>query len=228
MLRSNPSGLFLFAGRRRCRRLRFASRFCRRILCWRALGLGRRGLRGRLVPSLRLADRQILPHLVQPFRANSLDGEKIIYAAKGSIGFPRFQDFVRGGGTDARDQPQLGRTGGCSGWRDAAAVSPLPQDRASSRAPRRARGSKSPAQHLYGTRSCHESSSCTLLMSNLANYVTKRFPRASYTSTSPNSAACSSICARSPTTTICILAESRYLRAVACKSADVSASSLSR
>jgi len=49
------------------------------------------------------------------------------------------------------------------------------------------------------------------------------FPWASQTSSSPNSEACDSICARSPTTTICMLAESRYLRAVASKSSGVSA-----
>jgi len=50
-----------------------------------------------------------------------------------------------------------------------------------------------------------------------------RLPWASKISSSPNNAACDSICARSPTTTICKFAESRYLRDVSSKSLGVSA-----
>lgn len=50
-----------------------------------------------------------------------------------------------------------------------------------------------------------------------------RWPCASYTSTSPYSAAWASICARSPTTTICMFAASKCRRAAASTSCAVSA-----
>ncbi len=56
----------------------------------------------------------------------------------------------------------------------------------------------------------------------------RTLPCASCSSTSPKSLAWSSIWARSPTTTICMFAESKYARAVASKSAGVSARTFSR
>jgi hypothetical protein len=55
-----------------------------------------------------------------------------------------------------------------------------------------------------------------------------RFPCASNVSTSPNSAACSAISARSPAITICACAESKYFRAASSTSPDVSARTCSR
>lgn len=55
-----------------------------------------------------------------------------------------------------------------------------------------------------------------------------RLPCASYTSGLPNKAACDSIWARSPTTTICACAESKYFCAASRTSAEVSCSTCSR
>ena len=65
-------------------------------------------------------------------------------------------------------------------------------------------------------------SSATLL-SYAASYA-----YASYSVTSPKSAACAPICSRSPTTTICAFAESKYARAALSTSSAVSARMRSR
>src|SRR5215472_17683921 len=59
-------------------------------------------------------------------------------------------------------------------------------------------------------------------------YCYRRFPWVSKISRSPKRAAWDSICVRSPARTICRLAESRYFRAVASNSSEVTARTLAR
>jgi hypothetical protein len=155
-------GFSLFAGGRRWRRLCPGRGFWRGILRRRALGLRGRGWSG-FRALWRLTDRQKLPHLVESFWPDSLDGEKIIYAAKRSVRFRSFRILSAVEGpmpATCCNSAELA----VFGLTDAAAVSSLHQDPASSGAPRLARGSKWPAAHLYGTPSCFGAISWKLLI----------------------------------------------------------------
>jgi len=82
-------------------------RFSRRCLPRRRLCA-----RGRLLGLRRLPNRQILPHLFQPFRANSLNRQQIIHALERAVRLPHLEYLIRRRRPDSRHLLQLRRARG--------------------------------------------------------------------------------------------------------------------
>jgi hypothetical protein len=60
----------------------------------------------------RLAYGEVLAHFVELFRADTFDGEEIVDAFEGAVGFAGVEDFLRRGGADAGDLLEFGGGGG--------------------------------------------------------------------------------------------------------------------
>ena len=55
---------------------------------------------------------EVLAHFFELFGADAFDGQEIVDAFEGTVGFARVDDFLRGGGADAGDLLEVGGGGG--------------------------------------------------------------------------------------------------------------------
>ncbi len=203
----------------------------RRLSVVRALP-GRRVLRRG-----RLPHRQILPHLVQPLAADPSNGQQIVHALECPVRFAHLHDFRSRRRPDPRHSLQLRQCRRIDvhrpqwGFLFRGCGCPRAREKNNSSGAQ----DENKAAEIRGLVHCRttyhhgkNSSRNGFHLRNAGCYAPMRFPCASYTSTSPKSPACASICARSPTTTICIFAESKYARAAPSTSSEVKARTRSR
>lgn len=65
-----------------------------------------------MVLRLSRLDGEIFAHFVEALLADAFDGQQIINASEGAVGFAGVEDFLCGGGADAGDLFQFGGRGG--------------------------------------------------------------------------------------------------------------------